>query len=744
MKYLFLTQGLPGSGKSTFLARNHLTSDGYVISSDTLRLQYSAQRLSAENSYIIPQKNDKVVWKHLFELLEYRMIGGDTTIVDATHYSLKMIKSYKSLCEKYGYTLYLIDFTDIELDIVLTQNVSGGHKRVPEDTILRMKETIEAEKDLYPKWIHKISTKEFLELWSFIKPFDFNKYEEVNIFGDIHGCYQPLLDYFEAYPFKETALYLFVGDYLDRGIQNKEVLEFLIDKAKNYPNFKFLEGNHEKWLRHYSKGEINLIKSKEFLENTIPQIQGIDLSDIRIFIKKLTSFQYFTFNHYNYLVTHGGIPCLPSLELNEYDYITGVGGYGDSVVIDSTFSKNCGIACCSIHGHRNSFNELIHNTRYTYNLEGDIEHGGSLRGISITRDGIHEFSIRNHIIRDLDSNEEMVKALEKSPLIKIKSLQNGIKSYNFTRDAFENDKWNKQTITARGLFIGPDNEIVARSYNKFFNLGENNQTTIERLRIKLKFPVTGWLKENGSLGMLSWNPYINDYFIASKSTNEGEFAERLRNILYTKYNINKNNELKEYLKKNKVTFIFEVISPDEDPHIIDYKESCVILLDVVTNSFKPKFYKYEKLEDAAAIIGCNYKTMAWIANNMEELEFILSGYKLKPLEGFVVEDSIGYRFKWKTRFYTFWKRIRNCFAKPSNTIRELFSDDFALELACIDNIPNEKKEKYIENGEFRVIKFYKDLYNSNVFKDFQITNGSYDVNNQEYSATISFKPNNKV
>ena len=41
----------------------------------------------------------------------------------------------------------------------------------------------------------------------------------------------------------------------------------------------------------------------------------------------------------------------------------------------------------------------------------------------------------------------------RSPLIEVKNLNNDIISLNFTRDAFEDGKWNTLTCTARGLFI---------------------------------------------------------------------------------------------------------------------------------------------------------------------------------------------------------------------------------------------------------------------------------------------------
>ena len=75
--------------------------------------------------------------------------------------------------------------------------------------------------------------------------------EKVVIFGDIHGCYQPIKEYFDLNPFNDNYCYIFCGDYLDRGLENKEVLEFLLSIYKKQ-NVFLLEGNHECWLRYYA------------------------------------------------------------------------------------------------------------------------------------------------------------------------------------------------------------------------------------------------------------------------------------------------------------------------------------------------------------------------------------------------------------------------------------------------------------------------------------------------------------
>ena len=364
----------------------------------------------------------------------------------------------------------------------------------------------------------------------------------------------------------------------------------------------------------------------------------------------------------------------------------------------------------SIHGHRNIFNKSIQNTEFTYNLEGKIENGGYLRILEISKDLIKPIEIKNNVYLDINSNDEIIKSLEHNHLIRVKELKNGIRSFNFTKDAFIDKKWNSQTVRARGLFIDKDNNIIARSYDKFFNLNETPETSIEYLRKNLKFPVSCWKKENGYLGLLSWNPYTNDYFIATKSTDEKDFADNFRRILYDKYMIHLNEDLKNFLKKEEVTFLFEIIDPAFDPHIIDYDEEKAVLLDIVTNDFNPLFLSTQEIYALAIKYNFPHKELIYEAKNMEELEDFFEEFKYKHFEGVVICDKQCFRFKWKSDFYSFWKCLRNRFLRMSPDFIDKYKEGFSKEIEFVKNFPEEQKSKYIENGQFRIIKFYKQFY----------------------------------
>jgi serine/threonine protein phosphatase 1 len=73
--------------------------------------------------------------------------------------------------------------------------------------------------------------------------------------GDIHGCLDKLISLMgiiDIDPKRDTLL--FIGDYIDRGTQSKEVVDYLIDLARRHSRVIFLKGNHERMLENYLNG----------------------------------------------------------------------------------------------------------------------------------------------------------------------------------------------------------------------------------------------------------------------------------------------------------------------------------------------------------------------------------------------------------------------------------------------------------------------------------------------------------
>ncbi len=75
------------------------------------------------------------------------------------------------------------------------------------------------------------------------------------VLSDIHGCYHSLLellDYIKPDPLTDRLIFL--GDYIDRGPQSKEVVAEIISLTRELPRTITLMGNHEEMLLEFIKG----------------------------------------------------------------------------------------------------------------------------------------------------------------------------------------------------------------------------------------------------------------------------------------------------------------------------------------------------------------------------------------------------------------------------------------------------------------------------------------------------------
>lgn len=679
MRVLLLFRGSAGCGKSTFIEEHGLKP--YTLCADDIRLMCASPTLQTDGSRAISQANDKIVWNTLFRILETRMQNGEFTVIDATNSKTSEMKRYKDLANNYRYRIYCIDMTDIPIEEVKRRNANRDElKRVPDSVIDKMYSRFETQQ--IPAGIKVLKPDELDTIW--YRSMDLSEYKKIHIIGDIHGCYTVLKNYIDSNGgFKSDEFYIFTGDYIDRGIENAEVVKFLCEQCM-YKNVVMLEGNHERWLWLWANDVI--AKSREFEFITKPQLERNKISkkDAREMYRRLGQCCYFTYHDKTFIVTHGGISNIPEnlLMIPTEQMIKGVGTYTDSDIVDRAFMENTigrREDYYQIHGHRNVLNSPVYTTEKTFNLEGGVEFGGCLRTVQITKDDIMTFEIKNNVFKEPNVQEdEMVSAdnIDMSVYSLVEEMRHSkniyekafgrVSSFNFTKQAFEKSEWDSITNKARGLYIDTvDYKIVARSYDKFFNINERPETKFNNLRYKLQFPVTVYVKENGFLGIVGWNPETEDLLITSKSSPTGEFSGYLAKALYSIYGEETMQKIKDYIKEHEVSFVFECCDMVNDPHIIEYPESKVVLLDVVKNQVEYEKLHYNDLVSLADDMGLIVKEKAYEIASWEDFfvwynEVISEDYMYngENIEGFVIEDSVGYMTKLKLHYYKFWKRLR--------------------------------------------------------------------------------------
>ena len=755
MRTLLLLRGAPGAGKSTWIEENNLQN--YTLEADKFRQLTSNPVLGLNGELHITQDNDRLAWDLLFQALESRMHRGDFTIVDATHSSEAMFSKYRGLVEKYRYKVYYKNF-DVSLEELERRNLTRPeHKRVPLDAVRRIKALIDNTKpSSFASEITDIS--EIINYWTEDLT---DKYENVKIIGDIQGCYSVLEEAIGS-ELDPNTKYIFAGDLLDRGIENKEVLDFMLS-IYTKPNVVLIEGNHDTHLRNWAMDSWDLRKSgkphipHEFEFKTLPQllcqkakseftigtyekdkilyytvddkptliqawttkytdiespesiitephlkykdgtlwlkpyktsktemdtgitVNGIDAeqlkSKVRQFVRRFRLAYAFEFHGQKYFVNHGGISALPDMATISGDQlIRGVGAYEHQIdeSWEQSYLANKTQNFTQVHGHRHTAS-----TEHSICLEDDVEYGGNLVVLEISKDGHEIKKFKNKVFKvptESDFERERKAWIEdtQNPItnkmihdkyIKVKDLDDNLMSLNFTEKAFYKKKWTQNTITARGLFVDKTSgDIKIRSYNKFFNLNENTDTSVRELKKKVVYPLMAYEKYNGFLGIAS---SINGVFtLASKSSTRGPFVEYFQEI-FNSLTESEKEQLKQLSETYNCSFTFEVMHI-EDRHIIDFDKNRLIILDAIPNSYEINGVTVdadfsEKVLSQLEIKSDFFsrKELVQEFNSMEDLMRYIHEHKRdRTSEGLVIEDQNGYMFKVKYEYYTELKRLR--------------------------------------------------------------------------------------
>ena len=673
MRTLLLLRGAQASGKSTWVTENNL--EPYTLSADKIRLNIANPVLNEDGSIEISQKYNKLTWELLYKYLEMRMENGDFTIIDATHSDIKLMNKYRDLANTYKYTIYYLEF-DTPLEECLKRNRERvGYKYVPEKVIERTWETIKNNEKL-PSVFKKINSID--EIINFYTA-DVNEYKKVIIIGDIHSCAEPLKEVLKD--FSEENLYVFVGDYFDRGIQAVETFKIILDLLEK-PNIIFIEGNHENnSVKKFIYDEEKYTKS--FDETTLqPLLKEFELEYIKTGLKKIYKRlrQCFTFEFRGkkFLCTHGGLPLVPKLALvSAKEMIKGVGRY--ETEIGEIYSENYKKGLCQdfiqVHGHRG-----INDGEYSYCLEARVEFGGELKILTIDNDGnIKKSGIKNDVYNrglklpmsgvtekvEFNTANELINEMIGHKFITVKECDYNLISLNFNREAFNKKKWNDLTIKARGLFVDKDSgEVKIRSYNKFFNFGERH-VNLGYLKKYATYPIRAFKKYNGFLGLAS---VVNgEVVLTSKSVTSGKYKDIFQDI-WNKVEDEVKELLKQTMIENNCTAVFEVVSPEYDPHIIKYDKEHLYLLDFIENKLDLDTHNIDlefsenlmKRVEFSSDLLTKKEELTRLENYDELYNFLHEKtMSLEEFEGYVLCDNSGLMFKFKLPYYMLWKGRRN-------------------------------------------------------------------------------------
>ncbi len=314
---------------------------------------------------------------------------------------------------------------------------------------------------------------------------------------------------------------------------------------------------------------------------------------------------------------------------------------------------------------------------------------------------------RTYELFDDYKNAITINKLKKDPLINMKILNDHIVSFNFTREAFFNKLWNIENTKARWLFVDINkNEIVARSYNKFFNLWELPESSLNNIKETFKWKIDIYVKENWFLWIVWYDKEDKKVLYCSKSNIEWTFP-----TLVEKYCKQFEKKMLPYLKKWK-SFVFEIVDNDEDPHIIDYDwKNWAYLLDIFENTFEQQTTSYDELLKIWKKIWCYVKEKYWELRSIKYLtDKKLNELYSSNLEWFVLNDEEWHHVKIKTYYYSFWKNVRSQINKMKKEYKNAKWNSLINDKHIKDQFIASFKKEYFKEYSFNTTDNLNKLY----------------------------------
>lgn len=282
-----MTIGPSNCGKSFLCGRlEHFLKGNDVkyryITSDGERREILGENLHKHDHRMMAASKGAFEMLHLkLDIYSRYPINMPVLILDATHLSKQSRAEVAEYAKKNNYNLIglLFDYKDINDYFKYVDEKTD--KRIIMQMAKQMRKEVVKEIDRTQfKTLHRIDSIDFSDIsFEIAKPIGKGRKMKDNInicvVGDIHGCYEELLDVLQdnkGFKFEDLEgdgipymtycglhenyiHHVLIGDIVDKG-DNIGVLKLIIFLHRNRQFFYMLEGNHERWNYQYLKGII--------------------------------------------------------------------------------------------------------------------------------------------------------------------------------------------------------------------------------------------------------------------------------------------------------------------------------------------------------------------------------------------------------------------------------------------------------------------------------------------------------
>ena len=505
MRTMFILRGAPGAGKST-LIRRHRLSD-LAIGLDDFRRLYSTPftDLDGEPTLSMAFGAERQVVSAFRAAVASRVRLGGTIVLDCTNPARKSYREFASLARRCGYRVYVVDIqgdlSDAEL-IERNETRRGTLGYVGPEVVETIAARVRAGAASVVEPVVGLGDVRRLNTFTEIDVAE--RYERLVIIGDVQSCSGALAKVKEHFGGWDPAtLFVLVGDLFDRGPDAAGVMDLIVEDGRLPDNVILVEGNHDEHLRMICSD----VRGGSWPDTRESRRQilasGRDDGDIRALLARMVPMAGLRFAGEHVLVTHAGldpatidriaaegedglltwdlteVPMLQLLLGSSARSTTFQGRSGYERAVEARLSHP---RILQVHGHRNGARREEPGPALAapnvYTLEHRVEHGGHLAVLQIDADGtrtLHAFTQDAPVLTGAAADPtSLVARMSAHPEVRVREVEGmpGIIACNFSRRAFVKGLWDQTSCKARGLFLrASDAEVVARGYDKFFNIG---------------------------------------------------------------------------------------------------------------------------------------------------------------------------------------------------------------------------------------------------------------------------------
>ncbi len=138
------------------------------------------------------------------------------------------------------------------------------------------------------------------------------------VIGDVHGMYENLMKLLEKLPLRKADEIVFLGDYIDRGPNSKEVVNLLMNLSNDH-KVTPLKGNHEDMMLKCLKLGDCLTWHFNGADATLRSFGGtVEIRKYLHFFESLRTF----YEKGMFFMVHGGVkPGVPLIDQDEFDML---------------------------------------------------------------------------------------------------------------------------------------------------------------------------------------------------------------------------------------------------------------------------------------------------------------------------------------------------------------------------------------------------------------------------------------